>query len=76
MRCPQRTALARQIRDGSLFAALRSLESRGLVRRQRLLARGVTIRFRDGTHDNGRYVNLKKIARLSKPFAASAKLTL
>ena len=34
-RYPHRTALARQVRDGSVFAALQGLETRGLVRQQR-----------------------------------------
>jgi DNA-binding PadR family transcriptional regulator len=34
-RYPHRTALARRVRDGSVFAALRRLENRGLVTRRR-----------------------------------------
>jgi predicted transcriptional regulator len=34
-RYPHRTALARRVRDGSVFAALRRLEALGLVWRQR-----------------------------------------
>ena len=43
-RFPDRTALARRARDGSVFAALRGLEARGLLRRKqdqyRLTRRG------------------------------------
>jgi Mn-dependent DtxR family transcriptional regulator len=35
LRYPHEKALARHARDGSVFAALRRLEARGLVRRQR-----------------------------------------
>jgi hypothetical protein len=38
-KCPQTTALARDLRDGSLLGALPGLESRGLVRRQSELYR-------------------------------------
>jgi DNA-binding PadR family transcriptional regulator len=34
-RYPHRTALARQVRDGAVFAALRRMEERGLVARRR-----------------------------------------
>lgn len=34
-RYPDRTALARQVADGSVFAGLRRLEDGGLVRRER-----------------------------------------
>ena len=33
-RYPHPTALARRVRDGSMFMALRRLEARGLLRRQ------------------------------------------
>jgi DNA-binding PadR family transcriptional regulator len=39
LRYPHRTALARHAPDGSVFEALRRLEARGLVRRQRSLYR-------------------------------------
>jgi DNA-binding MarR family transcriptional regulator len=39
MRYPHRTALARHVRDASIFAALRRLEARGLIWRQRDLYR-------------------------------------
>jgi len=39
VRYPHRTALARHARDASIFAALRRLEARGLVWRQRDLYR-------------------------------------
>jgi DNA-binding PadR family transcriptional regulator len=45
VRYPHPTALARRARNGYVFAALRRLESRGLVRRQRGLYR-VTARGR------------------------------
>jgi DNA-binding PadR family transcriptional regulator len=38
-RYPHPTALARHVRDGSIFPALRRLEARGLVRRRRGLYR-------------------------------------
>jgi DNA-binding PadR family transcriptional regulator len=38
-RYPHRAALARHVRDGSVFAALRRLEARGLVMRRRELYR-------------------------------------
>jgi DNA-binding PadR family transcriptional regulator len=38
-RYPHPTALARRVRDGSLFPALRRLEEHGLVRRRRGLYR-------------------------------------
>lgn len=42
--CPHRVALARRVRDGSLFPALRSLEARGHIWREegqyRLTRRG------------------------------------
>jgi DNA-binding PadR family transcriptional regulator len=34
-RYPHRTALARQVRDGAVFTALRRMEDRGLVVRRR-----------------------------------------
>lgn len=34
-RYPHPTALARHVRDGSVFGALRRMEARGLVRRKR-----------------------------------------
>jgi DNA-binding PadR family transcriptional regulator len=39
MSYPHPTALARRVRDGSIFAALRRLEARGLVTRDRGLYR-------------------------------------
>jgi DNA-binding PadR family transcriptional regulator len=46
LRYPHPTALARHVRDGSLFAALRRMEARGLVRRHRAQYR-LTRRGRD-----------------------------
>ena len=39
VRYPHRVCLARQVRDGAIFAALNRLEARGLVMRQRELYR-------------------------------------
>ena len=45
LRYPHPRALARRVRDGSVFSALRQLETRGLVRREhgeyRLTGRGL-----------------------------------